>query len=71
MDRYEDRDDRHAITQSRTYRQRYDVTTLAGDPVGAVYFTTRGYTCWRFGEREHTTVTSLTAALAHYRREDL
>lgn len=69
VDLYTNRDDQHTITQSHGYRQRYDVATLTGDPVGAVYYTTRGYTCWRFGEREHITVRSLGAALAHYRGE--
>lgn len=71
MDRYEHRDDQHTITRSRSNLQRYHVATLTGRPIGTVYYTTRGYTCWRFGERDHTTVTSLTGALAHYRREDL
>lgn len=68
MDLYVDQDEQHVITQSRSYPQRYDVTTATGTPVGAVYFVLRGgFRCWWFGRSESTVVPSLGRALAHYR----
>lgn len=58
------RDDQHILTLSCA-PGRYDVTTLAGEPVGAVYFSLRGWRCWRDGQP--TLVSNLHRALAHYR----
>lgn len=70
MDHYENWDDRHVITQSRSYPQRYDVMTTTGRPVGAVYLVLRGgFRCRRFGRSESTVVASLGRALAHYRED--
>jgi hypothetical protein len=58
------RDATHALR--RTDRpDRFVVATRAGRRVGVVYYTTRGYRCWRDGEP--TLVAGLRRALAHYR----
>lgn len=58
------RDARHSLwTTDRS--DRWVVATPAGRGVGVVYYTTRGYRCWRDGEP--TLVRTFGAALAHYR----
>lgn len=58
------RDDQHSIWHTAR-ADRYVVATPAGRLVGTVYFTTRGWRCWRDGES--TIVSNLHGVLAHYR----
>lgn len=57
--------DEHHVMLTTERPDRYVVTTHVGRLVGTVYWTTRGWRCWRNGDVE--LVANLRSVLAYYR----